>query len=407
MLQSRMRSRFVPLVAAAFLCAPALVGLSPAAGASCTIVGTSGNDKLQGTKRADVICGLGGDDRIYGGAGNDTILGGPGDDQIFGDGGADRLEGNGGNDELLGRTGNDTLLGGDGNDALVDEDGTDTSNGGAGNDVFGAGPGTDTYNGGTGTDQVRYLDRPAVKVSLDGVANDGVAGENDSLIGIENLWGSSHNDVLIGDANANRIEGQDGNDRIQGLGGNDTVLGGGGEDRVEGGDGADRLLGGDYPDVLIGGAGADTLDGQAAQYFRNVCDADATDTVTRCYADSTPPTGYMSVQSASGSSDTLHPGEGLDVTFSSTDTGGTARADLRVVRSSDQTVLAWCPSKMTMMSDGTTGEDYFTAQCTVPADAVVPDNVTVQVKLTDQIGNVTAFGAAGSDPTSMSVTAAP
>ena len=408
MLESPMRLRpDAPLLALVVLAAPALVATEPASAVTCTIKGTAGKDTLKGTNRADVICGLGGNDRIFGGGGNDIILGGPGDDLIVGDGGADRLEGNDGDDEILGRTGNDTLIGGDGDDVLTDEDGADTSLGGPGNDIFGAGAGTDTYNGGGGTDEIRYLDRPAVKASLDGVANDGVPGENDTLIGIENLWGSSHNDVLVGDDGPNKITGNGGNDKIQGLGGNDKVLAGGGEDRVDGGDGDDTLLGGDYPDLLIGGPGADTIDGQAAQYFKNVCDADPADTVTRCLADGDSPTGYDNIESDSGSGTELHPGEGFTVTATAFDDGGTVRADLRIVRSSDQAVLAWCPSKMTNQNADLTGEEYFLAQCSVPADATVPDEVVVQVRFTDQVGNVTPFGDPSITVPTVSVTATP
>ena len=392
-----------PLLALAVLLTPTLLAVAPAEALTCTIKGTAGNDRIQGTSRADVICGLGGNDRISGGAGNDTILGGGGDDLIFGDGGADRLEGNAGDDELLGRAGNDTLIGGDGDDVLTDEDGADTSIGGAGNDIFGAGPGTDTYNGGTGTDEIRYLDRPAVKVSLDGVANDGVAGENDTLLGFENIWGSSHDDVLIGDGGPNKITANDGSDKIQGLGGSDVLLGGRQADRLEGGDGNDKLKGGDDPDVLIGGAGADAMDGQAAQFFKNVCDDDAADTRTSCYADGDTPTAMVSPESQSGFPDQVSPGETLSISVSTQDLGGTQRVDLRVIRSSDQTVLGWCPATTDRLSDIQAEEGYFVAQCQVPGDATAPDEVIVQVQVVDQIGNVTAFGAAGSDPRTIAV----
>jgi Ca2+-binding RTX toxin-like protein len=69
----------------------------------CTITGTAGNDRLVGTRRADVICGLGGDD---------TITGGDGDDAIFGDGGNDRVDGGSGKDTLYGDDGDDRLDGG-------------------------------------------------------------------------------------------------------------------------------------------------------------------------------------------------------------------------------------------------------------------------------------------------------
>jgi hypothetical protein len=49
---------------------------------TCTVVGTSGDDRLTGTSRDDVICGLGGNDQIVDGAGNDIIDGGAGNGTI-------------------------------------------------------------------------------------------------------------------------------------------------------------------------------------------------------------------------------------------------------------------------------------------------------------------------------------
>jgi Tol biopolymer transport system component len=64
----------------------------------CTIVGTYGNDYLNGTDGPDKVCGRPGADHIYGragddyidaGAGNDVIYPGPGHDTVLGKGGAD------------------------------------------------------------------------------------------------------------------------------------------------------------------------------------------------------------------------------------------------------------------------------------------------------------------------------
>ena len=85
-------------------------------GMTCTIVGSTGNDVLQGTKRNDVICGLTGNDKITGLAGNDVLDGGPGNDTLNGGLGNDQLIGLAGFDNLLGSEGNDSLVGGPGND---------------------------------------------------------------------------------------------------------------------------------------------------------------------------------------------------------------------------------------------------------------------------------------------------
>jgi Ca2+-binding RTX toxin-like protein len=109
---------------------------STAAGKSCTISGTQGNDILRGTPGRDVICGLAGNDVIHGLGGNDVVLGGPGNDVISGGPGNDVLQGGLGTDQLLGGTGNDQISGGAGNDSISARDGR--------RDVVVGGPGRDT-----------------------------------------------------------------------------------------------------------------------------------------------------------------------------------------------------------------------------------------------------------------------
>ncbi|MET9378325.1 calcium-binding protein [Streptomyces sp. NPDC002992] len=95
----------------------------------CTVVGTSGADRLYGTAGDDVVCGLGGNDVITPGNGNDTVYGGHGNDTVDGGYGADRLFGEAGNDSVTGSYGNDTLH---------------TVDGVSGNDSAHGGPGTDS-----------------------------------------------------------------------------------------------------------------------------------------------------------------------------------------------------------------------------------------------------------------------
>ncbi len=65
-------------------------------GRAATIIGTSGDDRIDGTRGDDVIVGLGGDDKIHGAAGNDVICGGSGDDKLNGQGGDDVVDGGSG-----------------------------------------------------------------------------------------------------------------------------------------------------------------------------------------------------------------------------------------------------------------------------------------------------------------------
>ena len=89
---------------------------------ACTKTGTTGDDFLDGTSSADVICGMGGSDTIEGMQGNDVLRGGGGTDKVNGGTGADDLYGAGGNDAVNSRdgvSGNDSLAGGSGTDTKI------------------------------------------------------------------------------------------------------------------------------------------------------------------------------------------------------------------------------------------------------------------------------------------------
>jgi hypothetical protein len=86
---------------------PTCRGLSP------TIVGTVGNDIIEGTGRRDVIVSLGGADTVNGRGGNDVICGGGGSDSLTGGGGDDFLDGGDGSDSLRGGNGMDTCTSGE------------------------------------------------------------------------------------------------------------------------------------------------------------------------------------------------------------------------------------------------------------------------------------------------------
>jgi predicted extracellular nuclease len=112
------------------------------ASATCDVVGTSGDDVLEGTDGPDHICGLNG---------NDTILAGAG---------ADIVEGANGADTLVGGDGNDLLFGGNGGDTLVGGPGSDVMHGGHAADVFDASDGfaNDSVDGGPGIDDCSDVD---------------------------------------------------------------------------------------------------------------------------------------------------------------------------------------------------------------------------------------------------------
>lgn len=235
------------------------------------LIGMSGNDSLSGRGGDDILHGGDGNDRLYGGDGIDTalysdanagitinlalttiqdtvgagsdtlsgienILGSSFDDMLSGSAGFNRLDGGAGDDALFGGTGSDTLIGGYGNDII---------------------------DGWTGFDTALYTAlATGVTVDLDiATAQDTGGGGVDTLLRIENLVGSGHDDFLFGSANRNRIEGGNGIDVIDGRGGNDTLIGGAGNDILIGGTGADRLVGGSGRDDLFGGGQRDRLEG--------------------------------------------------------------------------------------------------------------------------------------------------
>jgi hypothetical protein len=168
--------------------------------------------------------GLGGADRLYaisylpstldggegvdildGGDQGDLLLGGPGDETF--------LRGDGGSDDIRGGSGADRLEGGSG-----------------------PGDGADTYSGGDGVDIVNYFYADitlGVRVTVDGVADDGEPAEGDNVLtDVETVWGSRGDDVLIGSPGADTLEGGDGDDTITGLGGRDELFGEIGNDTI-------------------------------------------------------------------------------------------------------------------------------------------------------------------------------
>lgn len=260
------------------LAAPAAAGRAAEPGGVCfgeraTIVGTSDDDRIEGTDGRDVILALGGDDVIEGDDGNDRICGGVGADRIDGRYGRDKIDASGGADELRGGPGSDllvggggrdwvrggdgdaggdTLVGGDGNDVLYGGDGGQDSDhlfGGEGNDFVDGGlGGLDLLYGGPGNDRLSE-GTVSYEFAAGGVMADlgldvpgpQAAGEGaDTFSQVRGVIGSDHPDVVTGDA---------GPEVFRGRGGGDSIAGGGGPDRVDGGPGADELDGGDGTDI--------------------------------------------------------------------------------------------------------------------------------------------------------------
>ncbi len=312
-----------------------------------TISGGGGNDSIYGGNGNDIIIGNDGArgntgvDQLYGGAGNDSLAPGTNSTSVreLADGGTgvdtvtfgnrsyvglvvdlaagtatapiDIRNGTGGTvlatlvsiENVVGSQGDDTLLGDAGANILSGLAGNDILNGREGNDILIGGAGADQLTGGLGSDTASYAGSSAavdVNLSISYAAFGDAAG--DVLTGFENLTGSAYGDTLIGDGNANVIEGGAGADWLNGLGGIDTlsyassattgvsinlqsgyaangdaqgdtffgfenvtgsqfadwIFGDAGVNIINAGAGNDVLMGGAGADALIGGAGIDT-----------------------------------------------------------------------------------------------------------------------------------------------------
>lgn len=183
-----------------------------------------------------------------------AAYGGDDPDLLIGFSDATLLHGGGGDDRLVGRSGEQWLYGGPGADSL---------DGGVGDDYLQGGAGTDVISGGGGRDAVSYTDHTVqVTISLDGLENDGAAGEDDWIrADVENALGSRGPTTFLGNAGPNWFFGGQGADVVRAGGGEDFIWVRGGRDFVRAGAGPDFVGGGGGADLLLGGPGEDALFG--------------------------------------------------------------------------------------------------------------------------------------------------
>ena len=240
-----------------------------------TISGGDGNDRLDGGAGDDILDGGAGADTLLGGAGEDVMNGGAGLDsadyrastsritldmttsgtlgdaagdtyssieRVFGTDFNDRITGTAANEFLFGGDGNDIINGGDGIDRIYGGDGNDVQRGEGGSDTLYGSAGADQLNGGIGNDIANYsLATASVSVIM---SSGGTAGDaaGDTYFGIESVYGSDFNDILIGNNSVNELRGGDGDDILSGSGGNDRLFGEAGADSMNGGVGADVAM---------------------------------------------------------------------------------------------------------------------------------------------------------------------
>jgi Ca2+-binding RTX toxin-like protein len=204
--------------------------------------GAEGRDSLVGGSGSDEIRGAKGPDRMIGGADGDVLIGDQGSDEAIGDGGDDWLYGDKGNDNLDGGSGDDRVDGGSGDDpALEGGPGSDIVYAGTGIDHADGGPGDgdivrgdggiDDLNGGAGAqDIVSYASATRGGVIVDLATGRAKGDGHDTLQGFEDVVGSPQDDDIVGDGDANRLDGGVGNDTLDGDGGADEAFGGAGSD---------------------------------------------------------------------------------------------------------------------------------------------------------------------------------
>jgi Ca2+-binding RTX toxin-like protein len=163
---------------------------------------------LTSTATVDVtVTGIADGISVYAGNGNDTVVGTSGEDRLDGGNGNDNVYGLDGHDWLTGGNGDDALDGGTGNDRLEGERGDDRLTGGTGADLFlfGKSGGSDVVTDyQVGVDKLVLQDGIGVKsatsgdVNHDGIADLTIAFSNDgghvTLLGVSQL-----SDVTFGD----------------------------------------------------------------------------------------------------------------------------------------------------------------------------------------------------------------
>ena len=215
--------------------------------------------------RDDAITVTAGTAVIDAGDGNDRVQlhGADFDSSVNGGPGADELRGGPGNEDLDGGPGDDVISQGDGFGWLRGGSGDDQLFGGPGFDQLDGGPGADTISGGESNyigDGVIYETRTApLDVTLDGVANDGEAGEHDNVMqDVETIVGGAGSDRLVGDQ-TDPTEPWDDFYGLDGRGGDDLLIGGPASETIVGWDGNDTLIGNGGVDHMVGFAGDDTI----------------------------------------------------------------------------------------------------------------------------------------------------
>jgi len=202
-----------------------------------TITGNASNNLISGSTYNDSINGGAGNDRLSGMSGSDSLDGGTGNDTMFGGAGADTYYVDSTLDKIFEETSSSTLY--ETGDWVVSSasytlgnalenlrlSGTSAINGtgNASNNILVANNGNNILNGGSAGTDTASFETAATKVTAS-LTSGGVSGGsgNDTLSGIENLYGGLSGDALTGNASANILDGGTGVDTLAGGAGDDT-----------------------------------------------------------------------------------------------------------------------------------------------------------------------------------------
>ena len=322
------------------------------------LFGSNFNDTLVGNDGTNFIWGNAGDDNIDGGTGLDLITPGDGDDTV--DGGSEDVESNDldiyyVNDatgpaqvDLQAGTASGQGLGTDeftDFENVVGGDFDDTLDGDAGSNMLFGGRGNDALNGRGGFDYASYwFSEGPVNANLEtnsstatpvpGTDDQGNAVDlsegNDTFQGLEGLLGSiGYDDTLVGDNQANYLDGDGGSDDVNAGGGDDWIVGGLGQNEsVDGGAGNNDFwdyYGGDALNVnlLTGRITSPSLGTLTLTGVESVAGADQADTFTGDAAANTfygwggndtfvGGLGDDKIDGGAGTGDSADPGDGND-----------------------------------------------------------------------------------------------
>ena len=240
------------------------------------VTGSDYGDVLKGDDDANHLDGGVGDDELHGNGGADILVGGAGADRLDGGGGVDSVSYRDSEDGITVNLAAGTGMGGHAEgdmiidvenvrgseyaDSLTGDGGRNHLEGGGGDDNLSSSDGADHLDGGTGRDRIIYWRSNAgVTINLDNGTGEGGHAEGDTFSDVENVFGSNHGDMLIGDDNSNHLDGSHGNDQLWGKDGDDILVGNFGDDQLYGGDGDDGLYDRQGADLLDGGPGTDNI----------------------------------------------------------------------------------------------------------------------------------------------------